>query len=250
MCFQPKVDTSYQDFSISEAGRARAVDDARQARIDEGMKRIKTIFEGGTYAPLIGEAKAKNTKPNTGTYADNEWIVDQPTKRGKAQTYEGMNPILGQREQAMKDYYLPQLEGKASDAKEALTFALARAGLLNSTTAGKRQADLTEQNALEKGSIMSKIASDVANTRSQMQQQRSAIESGLRSTGDASLAADQALNQAVTFRQDQPVMDPIANIFSGIVEGIGSVKSGYDAGRIKRLSTPTPLSSSSARVVG
>lgn len=44
MCFKPKIDTSYQDFQIAEAERARARETERQARIDTGMKTIADVF--------------------------------------------------------------------------------------------------------------------------------------------------------------------------------------------------------------
>lgn len=213
----PKVDTSYQDFQIAEAKRARAEEEARAARVDEGLAHIGAIFEGGTYG-------------------DN--------------TYAGMQPILDQRKSALEGYYFPQLDRERDRATDELTFALSRAGLLNSTAAGDKQADLAEAYSMEKGKVLADIASDLAGTRTRMNQSRNAIEAGLRASGDASMAADQALQSAVTFRQDQPELNPIGHIFAGLSQGIGAAKNGYDVGRIKRLATPSPLTGGSGRVVG
>lgn len=250
MCGKPKVDTTYQDFQIAEAARSRAEEDARKARIDEGMKEIAAIFGGGEYVPYIGEFKATGLNTGDKKYKDDVWAFEMPTERGEARVYEGMTPYLEQRRKAQMDYYMPQLDRRRDDAQEQLTFALARAGLLNSTGAGERQADLSEDYALQRGSLLSRIASDIAGTQTQMNQQRSAIEAGLRASGDATAAANQALQAAVTFRQDQPQLDPLGHLFYGIAEGIGAARNGQEVERIKRLATPSPLNTNSGRLVG
>ncbi len=207
MCFsRPRVDTSYQDFARQEAERARAEEEARQARISEGMTNIRGVFED-------------------------------------------LSPVLGQREQAMRDFYLPQLDKQFGDARDQLGFSLARAGLLTSTTAGQKQGDLSEAFALNRSGIESDIASDLARTQQQMNQQRAALESGLRASGDATAATDAALNTAVTFRQDSPTLSPLGPLFYGVGTGIGAAQQGYRTGQVRRMATPNPLSSGTGRVV-
>lgn len=264
----PDIDTSYQDFQIDEAKRARAEEDARQARIDEGLAQIAAVFEGGTYAPITGDIEAyqptetvmkmphpmafllgpqlgMDTSPRE-VEVKGDWTVKKPEERGEAITYEGMAPLLAQREQAQKDFYLPQLDNRRNDAQEQLTFALARAGLLDSTAAGERQGDLAQQYSLERGSILSKIAQDIAGQSNRLNQQRSSIEAGLRASGDASAAANQALSTAVTFRDDMPTLDPLGNVFYGITQGIGAARQGQEVERIRRLATPNPLNTTNA----
>jgi len=222
MCLgSPDIDTSYQDFQIGESERARAEETARQARIAEGMKQIGAVFEGGTYTPPA--VTPDNAPPSV--------------------TYEGMQPFLDQREAAQRDFYLPQLDNQFGKATDSLTFALSRAGLLDSTAAGEKQADLGQQFGLEKGSILARIASDIAGQKTNLNQQRSSIEAGLRASGDASQAADRALSTAVTFRQDQPTLDPLGNLFYGVAEGIGAARTGQENSRIRQLSRPPPLGS-------
>lgn len=299
MCFGgPDVDTSYQDFAIAEAERARLEEEARQGRINSGLDHIRAVFEGGTYAP-IDYAATDAARSSATTSATSEWqaLIDafnsatQPTTRptggggggggdvvrpttpagptptnpgtledflstalsgfqpirGPEQTYQGMQPVIDQRETAMRDYYLPQLETERGKASDEMVFALSRAGLLNSTAAGEKTADLNRAYALQRGGILSDIAQDIAGTRSSMAQNRASIEAGLRASGDASLAADQALNSAVTFRQDIPDLNPLGNIFYGLSEGIGSANQGFQTGTIRRLSTPNPIRSGSGR---
>lgn len=294
MCFGgPDIDTSYQDFAISEADRARQEEAARQARINSGLEHINAVFEGGTYAPIdfaaTDAARASATdaatsqwqalvdafnasRPTTGGGGGRDDRDPTPTPTGprpanpgtledflaqalsgfqpivgEAQTYEGMQPVIDQRETAMRDYYLPQLDTERGKASDEMIFALSRAGLLNSTAAGEKTADLNRAYALQRGGILSDIAQDVAGTRTSMAQNRASIEAGLRASGDASLAADQALNSAVTFRSDLPDLNPIGNIFYGLSEGIGSANQGYQTGTIRRLSTPNPINNGSGR---
>lgn len=204
----PKIDTSFQDFQIAESRNARTEEDARQARIAEGMEQIRAVFEGGTA------------------------------------------PLMAQREQAQRDFYLPQLDRQKGRAKDDLTFALARAGLLNSSTAGERQADLGQDFALERGAALSRIASDISGRQTWMNQQRAAIEGGLRSSGDQTGATNQALAAMTSFSQDRPTMAPLGHLFAGVSEGIGSAQRGAEAERVRRTYGADPLRTQSGRVVG
>lgn len=281
MCGKPKVDTSYQDFSRQEAERARAEEDARQARIAEGMKQISTIFEGGEYAPLLNDpqptqvtqpppapsqpAPAENPdrpresgknatwtpptpQPVTGPQVG-DWIVPASPERGDPQTYAGMQPVLDQRRSAMEGFYVPQLDKQFADARDQLTYALSRSGQLTSSTAGDKQGDLAEMFALNRAKIDADIAADIAATQTRMNQQRQSLEAGLRASGDQTAASNAALQSAVTFREDAPTLNPLGNIFYGLAQGIGAVQQGYETGRIKKLATPNPLSSGTGRVV-
>lgn len=208
----PKIDTSYQDFSIKEAKRARRLENQRQERIDAGMTDIKGVFEGD------------------GVNA-------------------GVQPVLDQRRAAQEGYYLPQLDTEYAKAKDQTTFALARAGLLNSTAAGEKQADLGDAFALHRGKILGDIDSDIASTATRMQQSRAAIEAALRASGDASAATNQALASAVNFREDSPTLNPIGNIFYGLGTSIGSARDGYDVGKLRRALSPAPLNRNYSRSV-
>ena len=253
MCLsqKPTVDTSYQDFSIQQAETARAEETARQQRIDNGMQQIAAVFDGGTYQP---QAQANNSLMSEmgsregflgdlfrGRFGDTAQADDGESS---PQTYEGMQPVLDQRREAMEGFYLPQLNDQFSDSRDDLTFSLARAGQLNSSVAGDRQADLSRQFALQRSGIESDIASDIASTRSSMNQQRQALEAGLRSSGDATAATNAALASATTFRQDVPQLDSLGPVFAGLSQGIGAFQTGQQNGRIQRLATPDALQGS------
>lgn len=250
---KPKVDTTYQDFMMDEAVRARAEETARQRRIDEGMRHIAAIFDGGSFVPGTNYTFGNAAPSGAGGAGGSTWKFGrgaEDTKNPNAIQYDGMEPLLDQRRKAMEDYYLPQLDRQRDKATEDLTFALARAGLLNSTVAGDRQADLTDQFALERGSVLSRIASDIANTKTRINSNRSAIEAGLRSSGDTTAAADAALRSAVTFREEAPEMNPLGHLFYGIAEGIGSAKNGADIAATRQMLNSRAPFGKSGRVVG
>jgi hypothetical protein len=166
-----------------------------------------------------------------------------------ANVFGNMGDVLEQRENAMRGFYEPQMQQQFDRAGEDLTFALARAGQLTSTTAGQRQGDLSQQFALNRAAMESDIGADLANTQQRMNQQRAQLESGLRASGDATAATDAALNSAVTFRQDVPQISPLGHLFYGVGQGIGAINQGYQTGRIRQMATPNPLSGGTGRVV-
>jgi F0F1-type ATP synthase membrane subunit b/b' len=163
-----------------------------------------------------------------------------------------MQPTLDNRAQHQRDYYLPQLDEQYGDAKEDLGFALHRAGLSTSTVAGEKQADLSNKFALKRGEIESDIESDIANTKGRINQSKQQLQSTLRNTGDATAAQNNALQSAVTFREEMPTLGQLGDVFAGLASGIGSSVSGYRTGDIYRKSQYKPKNHANdlARVVG
>lgn len=290
MCFpQPKVDNSYQNWAIEQANKARAEEEARQARITKGLNEIKVIFEGGktgtTFNPLAitdlstpGIAAVRKITGYQGDNAKNPIYTEiSPAVAGvpkfkvgdltfgdkaKAEAYAkahgtttggtevaGMEPLLAQREGALRDYYLPQLDDKRDDATNELTYALSRAGLLTSTVAGERQADLGEEFALQKAATLGDIASRVSGARTALTQNRNSIEAALRSSGDVTAATSQALSSIGNFVPEAETMNPLGDLFYGVSAGIGAGAKGQDVGAIRRSMTPNPLNSGSGRDV-
>jgi hypothetical protein len=315
---KPEVDTSFQDFSMEEAKRARTEEEARKKRIDLGMKQIAAVFEGGTApgAPVKAKgaydpkqtyhlddgtkwtpapqgtkkiAAAANTS-STGKpvgllpgyrktpdgYYVNRWggrvgrdvatgsradphnkgsratpmktvatgapagdqfskMLKELTTLGKGKTYGGVDPILDARRKASTDYYVPQLDKENANAKEELIYSLSRAGQTVSTTAKKKAADLAEGFGLKKAGIIADIGRDVAAAETGYNQQRSQIESQLRSSGDATAALNSALSNLSTFAKDTPDLNPLENTLIGFTQGIGRLQQGIQTGNIQRV---------------
>jgi len=136
----PDVDDSPLRFQQSEAARARAQEEARQLRIAEGMRQIAAIFEGGEFAPVTNEIEATEVPGEFGKRFPGFTAPDPSTfQRGETQTFEGLQPVLDQRRDALEGFLVPQLEDQFDDARDDLTFSLARSGQLTSSTAGQQR---------------------------------------------------------------------------------------------------------------
>lgn len=178
-----------------------------------------------------------------------DFVIPDNIRRGETQTFAGLQPVLDQRRAALEGFLVPQLDKQFGDAKDDLTFALARSGQLTSSTAGTRQGDLSEAFALNRADIDSQIQGDVSSTRNRINQQRQSLEAALRASGDQTATTNNALATATTFRQETPSLSPLGNLFGGLATGIGAVQQGFENGRITRLATPNPLGNGTGRVV-
>lgn len=156
------------------------------------------------------------------------------TTAGTGKSYAGVDPILAARRKAQERFYLPQLDEQHDDAQEQLTYALVRAGLGASTTAGKRRHKLAEGFNRERAGVMADIDRDVAGAAGDYEQQRLQIESQLRASGDATAATDAALRGVATFAQDAPELRPLENALLGLTSGIGAAKNAYDVAQIRQ----------------
>lgn len=255
----PSVDNSGSEFARQEAVRARQEQEALDRRITNGMAKIGAIFDGGSTGPMLTNstvydpnrqyetADGKAWKPKATQYDANGEIIkgtgataqlrDMLGKlylTGSGKTYAGMQPILDARRKAQEDFYLPQLDKEYSNGQDDLTFALSRAGLLSSTAATKKIADLDEGFNLEKAGQMAKIDADIASTKSGMNQQRSTLEAQLRASGDASAATNAALASRGAFAQDEPELNPLGHIFASFAQNIGQINNGYGVGQIRQ----------------
>lgn len=131
--------------------------------------------------------------------------------------------FYGGRRSAILDYYQPQLDDQMKKARDALTFAFARAGTLNSTMAADRTADLTKQYDLQKAGLVSNAEGDAANLRNSVANQKSSLIGQLNATGDANQVANDALAATQQIYAQRPNYSPLGDIFGGIAGGIGNM---------------------------
>lgn len=154
--------------------------------------------------------------------------------RGRGKTYAGMDPLLAEREKALRGYYLPQVRENFRDARDELTFALARAGLSASTAANEKRSKLKQGFRRERAGVLSDIERDLSGTKSRIEDARTAIESQLRSSADTTAATDAALRSREVFADDAPELNPLTNTLLGFAQGIGQLRQGFQVGNIKR----------------
>lgn len=126
------------------------------------------------------------------------------------------------RRNAYTGFYQPQLDDQFGQARDQLTYALARAGTLNSTLAADKQADLTKKYDVQRASILSQANDQVSAQQSRIGNEKSALVAQLNATGDADAVSNQALSRTQQLYQEQPAYNPLGDIFSGVAAGIGN----------------------------
>lgn len=250
---KPKIDRRPQDFAEYQAYLTRAEEKAREQRTRFGLGQLDAIFDGGKYRKTYEQSlpyeisKAKNgwLAPGYGIMltddrekAERHLARHRPmpklTGTGPMQTSKGFGGLVDARREANRDYYRPQLEDKFGDARDDLTFALSRAGLLDSTAAGGKTNDLNRDYGVQQGQIESRANADATRFQSQIADTRSALETQLRASGDPSSALNAALSRADIFRTAKPEFSPLGDLFAGAAEGIGQGVDAYRTGQLNR----------------
>lgn len=165
-----------------EAAAARADEQARQERIRQGTQRISSIFDGS----------------------------------------EGFTPeFFNSRKQAYIDYANPQLEDQYGKTQRELTFALDRAGMLDSSARGQKAGELQQQYDLQKQKVADDALSYETQTKNAVEDARSNLIATLNATGDAQGAANSAITRASALSKPQ-AFSPLSNLFADFTAGLGT----------------------------
>jgi hypothetical protein len=217
-----------------QAAEARAREDARQARVEQGQSLLDAMFEGGTTLMPESYAEAVQINPDA-DYGDAQFEVRydgaaDPT--GETRTFEGYQPYLDDRRRTMLDYYKPELQQQYGDASDQLKYGLARAGQTLSTEGAESRGDLTNQFDSRQTEMLSRVDGDIANTRSRFEKTRSNLEDMLLSSGDAARVANRSLTSLDTLRQEQPQIDPLGDVFANALSAYSSYGRGQTQGRV------------------
>jgi len=255
MCFGggPKVDNTVQNQQMQEAAVARRREEDRQKRITAGSGMIDAMFGGGTVGD--GQLGADAMFDPAGSYylsngsawsaADEgdptQWNSGSATAKPRTAAeqfadlskngilYSGTKQVTGfddsyyqDRENAYMDFYQPQLDDQFKTAGDQLTFALARAGTLNSTLAGQKQGDLQTKYGVQRASVLSQAQDAVAQQQARVNAEKSTLVAQLNATGDADRASNEALSRTQQMFNQKPAYNALPDIFSGAAAGIGN----------------------------
>lgn len=129
-------------------------------------------------------------------------------------------------------YTQPELDKQFTDARDQLSFALARAGTLDSTIAGSKQADLTSAYDHERARLLADAFGQADQLRTQVANERSDLINLLNATGDADMASREALSRRQIFQQKTPTPSAVGPIFSGVLGSIGTGAQAYQDRRM------------------
>lgn len=155
--------------------------------------------------------------------------------------------------QQVLDYYNPDEAKQYSEAQRDLTYNLARAGTLQSSTAADKQGDLAYNDALQKANIVANANAQTGNLQNQIQQNKSDLINQLYATDDPTEAANMAETSAHASQLQNPTLTPAAALFTPALSAAGSAATAYNyplplqpGTPATGLVSPTPSSSTSS----
>lgn len=143
----------------------------------------------------------------------------------------------------------PQLDRQFGDARDELTFSLARAGTLNSSVAGQKQAELTSAYDTSMADLLANAQNQTNSLRGQVENERSSLLSLLNATGDADRASNEALSRSQVLFEAQPDYSLLPDIFSGVASGIGAFSQNQQRQQVLDTYFGGSNSSGSSRIV-
>lgn len=128
---------------------------------------------------------------------------------------------FNQQQQNYINYATPQLEDQRDKASKELTFALARAGLTDSSVRADKEGELQKQYDLNKQQIADEALSYKGKAQSSVEDARANLISTLNATGDAEGAANSAISRSATLSQPA-AYSPLADLFANFTAGLGT----------------------------
>lgn len=164
-----------------DAERARADEEARQARIAEGTERINTIF-------------------------DNQFTPD----------------FFGGIADSYSNFAMPQLTDQRNAARGEMIYDLARGGKLDSSTRATQSGEIAKMYSLGQQQIADQALDQQNRAKSAVEDARSALIGQVNMTGDASGAANAALNRATALSRPAGNFNPLTDMFAGFTGQLGN----------------------------
>jgi hypothetical protein len=157
--------------------------------------------------------------------------------------------------QKVLDYYQPDEQRQYDEAQRNLTYNLARAGTLQSSTAGDKMGELAYNDALQKANIVANANAQTGNLQNQIQANKESLINQLYATSDPTLTANLAESSAAASRMQDPTLTPAASLFTPALTAVGSAYNAYSSpystvapGAMANPAamSPTPASSSAS----
>jgi len=236
-----------KDSGSDAAERAEQRDREREERIRQGMDQIEQIFGSGgattrryvvgpdgtetpyeefiqTQGPFNADMQ-ELLRTGGNIFGPGYEVVSREEQTGGQfgpEFFEGVR-------QANMDYLLPDVNRQFEDAREQLTYALARGGRLRSTTAGERSADLSREREDVLSQVDSRAQEAVNQSRAAIEDERAALVAMLQSTADPEATANAARARSEYLSDPQP-LQRIGPVFQNATAGLASaLQPRYDA---------------------
>lgn len=237
----------------------REQEQARQARIREGMARIDELFNGKQVLSPTTAQKVQRDEyygMGPGTFYDDAGNATTYTttnqkrfKKGHGFTVDTANgkqivpvsayttdPRLSQvaskvggfgddffnkRATAYQDFALPQVQQQYEDQQKALTFALARGGNIQSSLSSDKNAELDKDYGLQKQAVYDTGQDYVNQGKADLASQKASAVSLLQATADPDAAYNVAQTSANQLSA-MPAFQPLNSVVKNVASGLGT----------------------------
>ena len=123
------------------------------------------------------------------------------------------------RQDAALGYYKPQLDDQFANARKDLTYWLGDRGLLNSTVANEKTADLQKLFDTNTRTVGNNVLDMVNSEKGKVNEAQQGLISDARSNGDAE-AASNASNAQIASLSAPDTYSPLANMFVGFTDAL------------------------------
>jgi hypothetical protein len=254
------------DFEKQQAAEADAKEAQRQQRLTQGQQLIDQIFSGSPVMGPTKYDWSTFKAPQVMPAVMSQWLAKNPgtaapdfsqtgsAPAGYTATQGGLKDASGKffaqgtpltvqsptgattggfddafynnYKQKVLDYYQPDEARQYDAAQRDLKYGLARAGTLQSSTAGDKQGELAYQDALQKANIVTNANTQEGNLKSQIQSNKQSLINQLYSTEDPTLTANLAQSSANATKLQDPMLTPAAALFTPALTTVGSAVNG------------------------
>lgn len=127
------------------------------------------------------------------------------------------------REAAYKGFYQPQITSDFEKARDAMTFALARAGTSASSVAQTKHSEIETNRNRNTALLNTKAAADRAETQARIADEKSALIAQLNSTAAAKQVGNEATARTAQLASAGPDYQGFGDVFYGAAQGVGAV---------------------------
>jgi len=206
MCFGGGGGGKQQNTSASDAANRAAMD--RQNRLyEQQLAEQRAAAERARQEQLAKQSRLQQGMAN----------IEAGFKPYDDNYFNGFN-------QKYLDYYNPQIDEQYGKAQQQILFGLSRAGLMDSSIRGTEMANLEKAYGTQRQGIVSGAQTYANNARSQIAQQRTALQNQLNATGGDAVTSASFLgvNQPGSVGS-LPIQAPQLQQFSALGDLFGNI---------------------------
>ncbi len=160
------------------------------------------------------------------------------------------------RKQDQLAFALPQVSQQRQGANRAVSFQLARQGLLRSSAAEQAARELDQQTGLSLQQVSDQAAESANQLRRDVEGERSNLLSQLHASGDPALAASRAIATSANLRLPSPLA-PVGRLFEDLTNqytnkqlaGVWNATAGGTGPSYSFRSAASPMPSQTSRII-